>query len=86
MRLIRAPSEKRDRPEYVSHLSVPDLTFEYDQFAKINCFLKRYHEVMQITPTPVPLPSSSHLPDESSRLEQEMNVSDLLVALKTITG
>ena len=85
MRLIRAPAEKRDRPEYVSHLSVPDLTFEHEQFAKINCFLKRYHEAMQrqITRIPVPLvdltfqyDQFSHLPDESSRLEKEMNVSE----------
>jgi hypothetical protein len=84
MRLIRAPEEKRDRPDYVSHLSVPDLTFQYDQLGKINCFLKRYHEAMQITRTPIAVSRFDHQEDESSRFEKEMNVSDLLVALKAI--
>ena len=86
MTLIRTPLTKRGRPEYVSHRSVPDLTFQYDQFAKINCFLKRYHEAMEITRTPIPLPPPSHLPATSSRSTEELNVSELLVELKTIVG
>jgi len=61
MRLIRSRYKTKEREEYVSHLSVPDLTFQYSQFSKLNCFLKRYHESMQVTA----------IPDEPEKMEQE---------------
>jgi hypothetical protein len=36
MRLILSRSTTREPEEYVSHLNVPDLTFQYDQYNKIN--------------------------------------------------